>query len=167
MRKITQNNKGPKEIAEIQISPLVDTRSYCNEENHKLFRRKYQRTRNNEEQGEKNRATYFEKIKKRSNNKKGKTKSGKEYCKLTTEANPCNAVYRLAAGKKKNNTQITTLRKPDDSLTRDTPETLRLMLEYFTPEDNELEDNDHHKQVRDITAGPPNTRLPGIHKRRD
>jgi tRNA(Ile)-lysidine synthase TilS/MesJ len=31
------------------------------------------------------------------------------------------------------------------------------MLEYFTPEDNELEDNNHHKQVRDITARPPNT----------
>ena len=54
-------------------------------------------------------------------------------------------------------TQITTLRKPDGSLTRDTKETLRLMLEYFTPEDNELEDNNHHKQVTDITARPPNT----------
>jgi len=31
------------------------------------------------------------------------------------------------------------------------------MQEYLTPEDNELEDNDHHKQVRDITARPPNT----------
>jgi hypothetical protein len=32
------------------------------------------------------------------------------------------------------------------------------MLEYFTPEANELEDNDHHRQVRDITARPPNTK---------
>ena len=31
------------------------------------------------------------------------------------------------------------------------------MLEYFTPEDNDLEDNDHHKHVRDITARLPNT----------
>jgi hypothetical protein len=63
--------------------------------------------------------------------------------------------YRLAAGKKKNNIQIT-LRKPDGSLTRDTKETLRLMLEYFTAEDNEVEDNNHHNQVRDITR-PLNT----------
>ena len=31
------------------------------------------------------------------------------------------------------------------------------MLEYLTPDDKELEDNNHHKQVRDITARPPNT----------
>jgi len=49
------------------------------------------------------------------------------------------------------NTQIT-LRKPDGSLTRDTNLTLRHMLEYFTPEDN-----NHHKQVRDTTVRPPNT----------
>ena len=57
----------------------------------------------------------------------------------------------------RSNTQITTLRKPDGSLTRDTKENLRHMLEYFTPEYNELEDNNHHKQVRDTTARPPNT----------
>jgi hypothetical protein len=73
---------------------------------------------------------------------------------LTTEANPWNAVYRLAARKKKTNTQITTLRKPNGSLTKDT---LRYMLEYFTPEDNEQEDNNHHKQMRDMTARPPST----------
>ena len=89
--------------------------------------------------------------------KREKTKPWREYCNLTTEANPWNTVYRLAAGKNKSNTQITTLRKPDGSLTRDTQETLILMLEYFTPEDNDLEDNDHHKQVRDITAQLPNT----------
>ena len=31
------------------------------------------------------------------------------------------------------------------------------MLEYFTPEDNELEDNNYHKQVREKTTRPPNT----------
>jgi hypothetical protein len=30
------------------------------------------------------------------------------------------------------------------------------MLEYFTPKDNEQEDNNHHKQIRDMTARPPN-----------
>jgi len=44
----------------------------------------------------------------------------------------------MASGKNTTKTQITTLRKPDDSLTGDTKGTLRLMLEYFTPEDNDL-----------------------------
>jgi hypothetical protein len=63
----------------------------------------------------------------------------------------------LAAGKKESNTQIRTLRKPDGSLTKDTKETLRLMIEHFTPKDNEHEDNNYHKQVRDKATRPPNT----------
>jgi len=31
------------------------------------------------------------------------------------------------------------------------------MQEYFTPEDNEVEDNNHHKQVRELTDQQPNT----------
>jgi len=58
---------------------------------------------------------------------------------------------------RRKNIQITTLRETDGSLTKDTKETLRLMLEYFTPEDNELEDSNYHKQVRDKTTRPPNT----------
>jgi hypothetical protein len=42
---------------------------------------------------------------------------------MTTAANPWNAVYNLAAGKRCTSTQITTLRKPDGSLTADTKET--------------------------------------------
>jgi hypothetical protein len=122
------------------------------------LRRKYQRTRDNAEQREKNKTTYFDqKLKYAATIRRAKTKSWKEYCNLTTEANPWNAVYRLAAGKKNTNPQITTLRKSDGSLTKDTKETLRLMLEYFTPEDNELEDNNYHTQVRDITNRPINT----------
>jgi len=122
------------------------------------LRTKYQRTRDHAEQREKNKATYLDKKSKYAAKiKREITKSWKEYCNLTTEANPWNAVYRLVAGKKKNNIQITTLRKPDGSLTKDTKETLRLMLEYFTPEHNELEDNNYHKQVRDKTTRPPNT----------
>ena len=66
-------------------------------------------------------------------------------------------MYRLASGKKRTNTQITSLRKPDGSLTRDTKETLRLMLEYFTPEYNDLDDNNHHKHIRELTDKQPNT----------
>jgi hypothetical protein len=121
------------------------------------LRRKYKKKKKNAEQREKNKATYLDqKSKYAATIKREKTKSWKEYCKLTTEANPWNAVYRLAAGKKKNNTQTTILRKPDGSLTKDTKETLRLMLEHFTPEDNKHEDN-NHKQVGDKASRPQNT----------
>jgi hypothetical protein len=43
-----------------------------------------------------------------------------------------------SGSRKEKNIQNTTLRKHDSSLTKDTKETLRLMLEYFTPEDNKL-----------------------------
>jgi len=41
---------------------------------------------------------------------------------MTLSTNPWNEVYKLAAGKRKNNTQITTLRKTDGSLTADLSE---------------------------------------------
>jgi len=31
------------------------------------------------------------------------------------------------------------------------------MLVYFTPEDNELEDNNHHKHIRELKVQQPNT----------
>jgi hypothetical protein len=77
------------------------------------LRRKYQRTRDNAEQREKNKATFCDQKSKYAAAIKRKNQSWKEYCNLTTEANPCNTVYRLAVGKKKINIQITTLRKPD------------------------------------------------------
>jgi thiamine pyrophosphate-dependent acetolactate synthase large subunit-like protein len=76
---------------------------------------------------------------------------------MATAAKPRNAVYNLAEGKKNTSTQITTLRKPDGSLTGDTKETLRLMLDYFTPEDNERDDNDYHKKVRAQAQQPTTT----------
>jgi len=89
------------------------------------LRRKYQRTRNNEDQREQHRsrhltgkASYTAKI------KKVKITSWKEYCNMTSSINPWNEVYKLAACKKKKNTQITTLRKTDGILTADIRENL-------------------------------------------
>jgi hypothetical protein len=66
-------------------------------------------------------------------------------------------VYRIAAGKRKTPTLITTLRGPDGTLTDNTKETLKLMLEYFTLDDNKLEDNEHQKHTRAQAEHPPNT----------
>ena len=63
-------------------------------------------------------------------------------------------MYKLAAGKSRNNTQITTPRKPDGSQTEDMRETLQLMLEHFTPEDEEEDDTDHHKLARARACEP-------------
>jgi len=65
-------------------------------------------------------------------------------------------VYKLTAGKRRNDTLITTLRKPDGSLTEDLIETLELMLEHFTRDDKE-EDTELHRQVRAHALEPAAT----------
>ena len=77
--------------------------------------------------------------------KNEKFSSWKAFCNLTPANNPWNEVYKLAAGKKKVKTHLTTLRKPDGTQTKDTVDTLRHMLERFTPEDNNNEDDDHRR----------------------
>ena len=65
---------------------------------------------------------------------------------ITTFANSWKDVYKLAAGKRSNNIQIWTHQKPDELLTSGIKETIKLVLEYFTPEKKKY-DNDYHKQV--------------------
>jgi hypothetical protein len=89
--------------------------------------------------------------------KREKLRSWKEYCNITTAANPWNEVYKLAAGKKRHYSLITSLRKPDGSLTTDMEETVKLMLEHFTPEDNVQDDSEFHKQIRAQSQGIVNT----------
>jgi len=118
--------------------------------------RRYQRTRKHEGLKEQRKTVYLaEKTRYEVTIKREKIRSSKEYCSLSY-SNPWNEVYKLAAGKRRNNTQITTLRKPDGSLTEDLRETLRLMLEHFTPVDKE-EDTEHHKLARAQTLEPTDT----------
>jgi hypothetical protein len=67
---------------------------------------------------------------------------------MTSATNPWNEIYRIAAGKRKHAPQITTLRKPDGTLTTDLQETLTYMLQHLTPEDNRNYDTEYHQQVR-------------------
>jgi hypothetical protein len=76
---------------------------------------------------------------------------------MTSSTNPWNEVYKLTAGKSKHNTQLTTLRKPDGSLTADIRETLQHMLEYFVPEDKHNDDTDFHTQARTQSQEPTDT----------
>ena len=76
---------------------------------------------------------------------------------MTSLANQWNEVYKLAPWKRKNNTKLTTLRKPDGSLTADIRETLQHMLEYFVPEDKDNDETDFHTQARTQSREPVDT----------
>ena len=119
------------------------------------LRRLYQRTINDEALREKRKTHYYEcRATYSATIKQAKIRSWKDYCNTTNDNNPWNAVYKLATGKFYTNTQITTLKKPDGSFTADSKETLGLMMETFTPEDNKMDDNEHHKMVRPIALLP-------------
>jgi hypothetical protein len=73
---------------------------------------------------------------------------------MTSATNLWNEIYRIATGNRKHTTQITTLRKSDGTLTSDLRETLKHMLEHFTPEDNQNDFSEHHKQARTQSQEP-------------
>jgi hypothetical protein len=43
---------------------------------------------------------------------------------------------------------LSTLRKPDGTVTADMADTMRFMVDSFTPEDDEETDNERHKLIR-------------------
>jgi len=113
------------------------------------LRRRYQRTTNNENLRTHRKAQYLEgKTRYASTIKNEKFSSWKAFCNLTPANNPRNEVYKLAAGKKKLKTRLTTLRKPNGTQTKDTANTLRHILEHFTPEDNNNDVDDYHRRAR-------------------
>jgi len=72
--------------------------------------RRFQRTRKNDGLREQRKTSYLEeKARYQATIKREKIHSWKEYCNLMTSSNPWNEVYKLAAWKRRNNTQITTL----------------------------------------------------------
>ena len=62
--------------------------------------------------------------------------------------NPWNMVYKLATGKIKSCSTLSTIRRPDGTVTKDLEETINVMMEHFTPADEEETDNDYHKLIR-------------------
>jgi hypothetical protein len=93
VRTIIQNNKGTRGNTEVQISPQVDKGTYRIEENHKCSKEKIPKNkRQRRTKREKQSEILDQKSKYAATIKREKTKSWKEYCNLTTEANPWNAV---------------------------------------------------------------------------
>jgi len=113
------------------------------------MRRRYQRTKNNNELRSQRKMQYFEKkAKYEALIRKEKYSSWKNYCNMTTVRNPWNEVYKLASGKMKDNSVISTLKRPDGSLTNNTDET---MMQQFIPQDQQDEETEYHKTIRATT----------------
>jgi hypothetical protein len=121
------------------------------------LRRRYKRTRNNEDLRQQRKTQYLEgRARYAATIKKRKDRFMEGILNMTFSTNPWNEVYKLATGKGKT-TQLTTLRKPDGSLTADIRETLRHMLEYFVPEDKNNDNIDFHAQARTQSQEPMDT----------
>jgi len=112
------------------------------------IRRRYQRTLQDSNLRETKKLQYLqEKRKYEATLRKAKVQSWKEYCKATTSANPWNMVYKLATGKMRSCSTLSTIRRPDGAVTSGMEETLNVMMEHFTPADEEVTDNDYHKLI--------------------
>jgi len=82
--------------------------------------------------------------------------SWKQYCNVTMASNPWNTVYKLTTSNIKNYSSLSTLRKPDGTVTTDMADTMRFMIDSFTPEDEET-DNERHKLIRPQIKEPIKT----------
>jgi hypothetical protein len=82
---------------------------------------------------------------------KERNTSWKEFCNMTSSINPWNEIYRIAAGRRRQVAQITTLRKQEGTLTTNLHGTLIHMLRNFRPKDNQNDDTEFHKQLRALT----------------
>jgi len=89
--------------------------------------------------------------------RKAKIQSWKQYCNATMSSNPFNIVYKLATGKIKSCSTRSTLRRTDGTVTSDLAVTANVMIEHFTPADEEETDNDHHKLIRAQNETPVTT----------
>ena len=81
----------------------------------------------------------------------------KQYCNATMSSNPWNMVYKLETGKIKSCNTLSTLRRPDGRVTSDMAETVNVVIEHFTPADEEETGNDHHKLIRAQNKTPATT----------
>jgi hypothetical protein len=123
-----------------------------------VLRRRYQRKTNNDDLRERRINQYHEeKSKYQAEIKREKIKSWKEFCTLTSSTNPWNDVYRLASNKAKRGQCLSSLQKPDGSLTTNINETVTYMLDYLISKDEEDNDSDYHKTIRKLTETPIQT----------
>jgi hypothetical protein len=111
--------------------------------------RKYQGTTNNDYLRERRKNQYNdEKSQYQAAIKRERIKPWKEFCNLTSATNPWNALYKIASNKAKRSQFLSTLQKPDGTLTTDINETITYMLDYLIAKDDEDKDSDYHNTIR-------------------
>jgi len=119
------------------------------------LRRRYQRTTNNNGLREKRINQYHDgTLQYQAAIKREKFKSWKEFCNLTSATNPWNTIYKPASNKAKRSQSLTTLQKPDGSLTTDINGTITYMLDYLIPKDEVDNESDYHNTNRTQTEKP-------------
>jgi hypothetical protein len=93
-------------------------------------RRLYQSTKSDEVLRERRKATYVgTKLTYQAEIKKAKSTSWKEYCNVAASVNPWSQVYKLAAGKTRECSKMTTIRKPGGTKTTSLHETANVILD--------------------------------------
>jgi len=154
-RKSFQVRKGG--IKRQCVGTMVDDGAHYHEENMNAIRR-YQRTIRDENLSEDRKHLYQQAKKKYvAMLRKSKIFSWRQYCNATTTSNPWNAVYKLASDNLKQSSTLSTLRNPDGTDTKDLAETIRYMIETFTPEDKEETHSAGHKLNRAASKVPITT----------
>ena len=109
-----------------------------------------------ETEGRQKTKIYEEKRKYQAGIKHEKMNSWKEFCNLTASTNPWSQVYKLASGKIRPKSIMTTLTKSDGSETMSIQVTLEVLLAYLFEEDN-AEKNTHQKTIRKAADEPITT----------
>jgi hypothetical protein len=122
------------------------------------LRRRYQRTTNNENLRQERKERYFNGIHEYEGKiLEAKLKSWKTFCTMNDGVNPWNTVYKIAAGKIRTTTRLTTSEKKDGTYTTDTS-TIVHTFNHFVLDDSEDSDNELYRKIRKEIQKPP-TRL--------
>jgi hypothetical protein len=112
------------------------------------LRRRWQITTNNENSRQERKAKHV--AGRREYERKvqeAKLKAWKTSCSINDGVNTWNIVYKIASGKIRTSTRLTTLEKEDGMYTSDTRNTIMHMLEHFVPDDREDNYNEIHRKV--------------------
>ena len=76
---------------------------------------------------------------------------------MAASLNPWSHVHKLATGKERTNSIMTTLRKQEGTATSNILESMNTMLDHLITGDGE-EENQHHKNIRKMIEEPIYTR---------
>ena len=156
--KTFDKTKGVKHVQQGRTVPWWTAELTIMRKRLNALRRRYQRTRNDVRLREERKGQYAEQKRLyEAKQNEEKFKSWQQLCNITEGSNPWNQVYKIASGKIKPATKLTTLRRNDGTYTENLPNTIKHMIDHFVPEDDEATETHHHKEIRKQIKQPPNT----------